>query len=134
MMAIITATASNIKSNISKSRTSQEPLYNKSNNNNSDAVNKQNPHLNMREQKEVEKRNTWTFKLNEYNSTVFLSVKTCFWIDTYITLAQTHIYQALYPVEWLNGSSTDLRTSSFIRATISHQMTLYCQLSILMRL
>lgn len=59
MMAIITATASNIKSNISKSRTSQEPLYNKSNNNNnSDAVNKQNPHLNMREQKEVEKRNT----------------------------------------------------------------------------
>lgn len=51
-----------------------------------------------------------------------------------ITLAQTHIYQPLYPVEWLNGSSTDLRTSSFIRATISHQMTLYCQLSILMRL
>lgn len=53
MMAIITATTSNIKSNISKSRTSQELLYNKSNNNNSDAVNKQNPHLNM---KEVEKK------------------------------------------------------------------------------
>lgn len=56
MMAIITATTSNIKINISKSRTSQELLYNKSNNNNSDAVNKQNPHLNMREQKEVEKK------------------------------------------------------------------------------